>query len=309
MYLTPETFFSLYPIGYEIGRGEYGRVYNTHSPDQYAIKKFAEFGPDFFNELNIHSKVICPNILRPLAWTCFVNTDSSQKNPYMVYPKAIPIHQINISREKLHKDLLNAVSFLLKHGIAHRDIKPDNVMYYKGNVVLIDLGLASEAVWSDNSWVMSGPAYAQPFRHPQYNFNGPNSIEMELYALGKVLHTVIPNLEPNPIGLILYPDPNLNNLLYNRLTDWIREYCRENTLPEAVCNDAITLYQRIIGIVSNEKYIAAILYLAISIHHSCSYSIQQVTEGMNISNGIEEEIINILIFVKGFIRYSHPKTL
>ncbi len=81
-------------------------------------------------------------------------------------------------------ELLQGLAYLHRHGIVHRDIKPDNLLYSGGRLRLLDFGLVSEAnLVSDLSGTL---AYIAP-----EVFNGNTcSAQSDLYAVGLIAYEV-----------------------------------------------------------------------------------------------------------------------
>ncbi len=89
--------------------------------------------------------------------------------------------------------LCNAIAFAHSRGIAHRDMKPDNVMIGEfGEVYLIDWGVACRtgATSRDgdgNPVVVGTPAYMAP----EMARGGPIEEETDVYLLGATLHEIL----------------------------------------------------------------------------------------------------------------------
>ena len=90
--------------------------------------------------------------------------------------KRLPIEEC----VRLGAAMASALSFLHKHGLIHRDVKPSNIIFVGGVPKLADIGLVTDA--SDiNSYVGT-----EGFIPPE----GPGSMSADIYALGKVLYEI-----------------------------------------------------------------------------------------------------------------------
>ena len=88
-----------------------------------------------------------------------------------------------ISREQA-AELCDAVAYIHKAGVIHRDIKPDNVLVRKdnGHIVLIDFGLADKVDFC----VLKGGAGTSQFAAPE-QWTGDISPAIDIYGIGGVL--------------------------------------------------------------------------------------------------------------------------
>lgn len=122
-YLDQQEFFKVYPLGNQIGSGFFGTVYDS---GKYAIKKF-DSNPmllEFSQELNFYASVNHPCIMKPLAWTVM------KSQAYLTMKQGIQtaVSEGKISVSQIICDTLSAIAFLNDNGIAHCDIKPDNII-------------------------------------------------------------------------------------------------------------------------------------------------------------------------------------
>jgi len=120
--------------------------------------------------------------------------------------------------EKTALNIIGAVARALehahKHGIIHRDIKPDNIMVTReGQVKLADLGLARSSEKPD-TLTIEGTALGTPYYMAPEQVRGETDIDTraDIYALGATLyHTVT--------GEFPYAGPNASAIMARHLSD------------------------------------------------------------------------------------------
>jgi CHASE2 domain-containing sensor protein len=95
--------------------------------------------------------------------------------------RRIPIHQcLTIGME-----LCDGLDFLHHHGLTHRDIKPQNIIFVKNRPKFTDLGLVAEIRPDDQRGTAVGtPGYMPPA--PEV----PGTPQADIYALGMVLYVI-----------------------------------------------------------------------------------------------------------------------
>jgi TolB-like protein/tetratricopeptide (TPR) repeat protein len=183
--LLPELLVDRYQVGRELGRGGMARVYLArdlkHGRD-VAIKVLrpelaASLGHDrFLREIEVAARLNHPNIV-PLY-----DSGETSGSLYFVMPyEEGPSLRGRLARDgalpvsdalNLLRDVARALAYAHEHGVVHRDIKPDNVMFAGGAAVVTDFGIAKavSAALTDvagptltqSGSVIGTPAYMAP---------------------------------------------------------------------------------------------------------------------------------------------------
>jgi CHASE2 domain-containing sensor protein len=85
--------------------------------------------------------------------------------------------------------LSDALEFLHSQRLAHRDIKPNNIIYVKGVPKFADIGLVTDIRETDESRTYIGtPGFIPP--------EGPGTAAADVYSLGKVLYVLCTGHDP-----------------------------------------------------------------------------------------------------------------
>jgi|tagenome__1003787_1003787.scaffolds.fasta_scaffold20916154_2 serine/threonine protein kinase len=109
----------------------------------------------------------------------------------------------------LGAQLLPALMALHRRGLAHLDVKPDNVVLRDGRPVLIDFGSARR-IGSEQP--PGRPVGTEGYASPAQEACEPVSAEMDLYSLGRTLAEACGRL-PDSLQFLLAPGPSTGQAL------------------------------------------------------------------------------------------------
>ncbi|MGK2934179.1 MAG: protein kinase domain-containing protein, partial [Gemmatimonadaceae bacterium] len=205
-------FTGRYTIERELGRGGAAIVYLAHDNRQerhVALKVLhkelaqAIGAQRFLREIKHSSALQHPHLLTIL------DSGESRGTLYYVMPyMADGSLRTRIAKEKqlpideaiaITRDVGEALAYAHSHGIVHRDIKPDNVLFSGNRACLADFGIARavDSVASDTltstGLVVGTPAYMSPEQASGEKVVDPRS---DQYSLACLLYEMITGLPP-----------------------------------------------------------------------------------------------------------------
>ena len=201
-----------YSVVEELGRGSMSRVFRAidtkHNRDvaikvlqpEISISLAAE---RFLREIEIVSRLLHPHVL-PLY-------DSGDADGLLYH--VTPLIDGETIRDRLDRDrqfpvdealrlageVADGLDYAHGQGVIHRDIKPDNILLYKGHALIADFGLARAVTigggerLTQTGFVVGSPAYMSPEQA-----RGEDTIDgrSDLYGLACVLYEMLAGEPP-----------------------------------------------------------------------------------------------------------------
>lgn len=197
-----------YRLDRELGRGGMSTVYlalDVKHHRQVAIKVLhpdsaAVLGPErFLREIEIAARFHHPNILPVLS--------SGQADDFIYY--VMPFIEGGTLRERLSREgslpltqslriaaqVADALGYLHSNNLAHRDVKPENIMLHANRALLTDFGLiqaisesGSDRLTTSGALAVGTPQYMSP---EQMSGSGEVDGRADEYSLGCVLYEML----------------------------------------------------------------------------------------------------------------------
>ncbi len=207
-----EALVRTYTIDRELGRGGMATVYLAQDikHDRVVALKVlhpdlaASLGPDrFLREIHLAARLNHPHIL-PLF-------DSGDAEGFLYY--VMPYVEGESLRERLDREqqlpieeavhhgraIASALDYAHRQNIVHRDVKPENVMLYEGEAMVMDFGIAKavSAVGSETltqtGMMVGTPAYVSPEQAAgETNLDGRS----DQYSLACMIYEMITGERP-----------------------------------------------------------------------------------------------------------------
>ena len=160
----------------------------------------------FRREIQIVARLQHPCIV-PVLTTGFMEDVPYYTMPFVsgesLRAKITAGHQFSLPRAvRVIRDVASAIAYAHEHGVAHRDLKPDNVLLSSGYAVVTDFGIAKAAAsvrGGDDSELTSAgmtvgtPAYMAP---EQASADPAADHRVDIYALGVLAFEVLTGQRP-----------------------------------------------------------------------------------------------------------------
>lgn len=237
MILNSGYSFGRYVIQERIGQGGMAVVYKAFDPElnrDVAIKiiRTGAFSPDtldraflrFKREAKVLAQLNHANIVKVLDY------GESDGAPYLVmeFLEGLTLKTVRkpMSVEnavKLIRPIVNALAYIHRQGLLHRDVKPSNIMFTEdGRVMLMDFGIAKwiESSEDQTNLTATGIGIGTPeYMAPEQGWGRSIDRRADEYALSVVFYELITGRKPfqgaTPIEVLTkqvvepFPDPRM----------------------------------------------------------------------------------------------------
>ena len=192
-----------------IGEGSYGLIYlveNIHNRRQYALKKI--LCKDLYeiikhkNQLELIYSMKHKNIME-IYNLQYKHLDNTTYAIYILMERAQNDWSIDIRKRIINKkpykedeiinilkQVVSALAYLQRRNIAHRDIKPQNILLFKGNIFKVaDLGEAKNVNNSNKQMTLRGSElYMSPSLYSVHKYNKKeafhDAFKSDVFSLG-----------------------------------------------------------------------------------------------------------------------------
>ena len=165
--------------------------------------QFSAIKKQFVREARQMAKLTHPNVLG--VHQVFEENNTA----YMALDHVVGLDLISVSEDQPERltnsflvsvleQMLEAITFIHKHGVLHRDISPDNILVDdNGHVTLIDFGAAQEHTLGGGSNFPTIMAVKDGYSpHEFYTTHIPHDFSSDLYSLGATLYHLITGYPP-----------------------------------------------------------------------------------------------------------------
>jgi tetratricopeptide (TPR) repeat protein len=209
--LVHETLNGRYRIERELGRGGMATVYLARDLDhdrQVAIKVLradlsAAVGAErFLAEIRVTAKLQHPHILSlydsghigDLLYYVMPYIAGESLRQRLERERRLPIDEAT----RIACEIASALDAAHGHGVIHRDVKPENILFADGRAMVADFGIAlalsdAQPRLTKTGVVLGTPQYMSP---EQATGDGPIDRRTDIYALGSIMFEMLAGEPP-----------------------------------------------------------------------------------------------------------------
>lgn len=215
-----------YQILGEIGSGGMGIVYHAYdrlTGEEVALKQVTEPADDTIDTVSHDSRMSLASEFRLLASLRHPNVISVIDYGFSTDPATLDLPYYTMEylpdarwltqttadmplevRLELLVQLLDAIVYVHRRGILHRDLKPGNVLVVNGQVRVVDFGLSTMPSQPEITGEDDQPAGTMPYMAPELlETNQASSVASDLYAVGVMAYEVLAGRHPYPMENIV----------------------------------------------------------------------------------------------------------
>jgi serine/threonine protein kinase/tetratricopeptide (TPR) repeat protein len=231
-----------YRLERELGRGGMATVYlatDLRHDRPVALKVLhpqlaASLGPErFLREIKLAARLQHPHILTVLdsgdaagrLWFTMPYIEGESLRDRLVREKQLAVEDaVRIAREAA-----DALDYAHRHGVIHRDVKPENILLSDGHALVADFGIA-RALGGDEHLTETGMAVGTPAYMSPEQAAGERDLDgrTDIYSLGTVLYELLAGEPP-------FAGPTMQAMAARRLSSEapsVRQY--RPAVPEPV---------------------------------------------------------------------------
>ncbi len=230
-----------YAIERELGQGGMAVVFLAHDlrhERKVAVKVLrpeisAEIGADrFLREIKMAAGLTHPHILPVhdsgeaggLLFYVMPSMEGHSLRERLDHERQLPLEEsLRITRE-----VASALDYAHRHGVVHRDVKPENILLHEGNAMVADFGigkaLSARASITQTGMVVGTPAYMSPEQA-----SGGTEVDgrSDLYSLACVLYEMLSGEPP-------FTGPTAQAIIAKRFVSEIPKVRTARDVPEEV---------------------------------------------------------------------------
>ena len=197
-----------YQLSEEIGRGRFGTIFRCFHPlsnEPYACKLIdksllhdstdrdcLQNEPKFMSRLSPHPSIL--QIFHVFEDDQYLSIVMDLCQPHTLFDRMVdgPIQESQAAA--LMKNLLEAVAHCHRLGVAHRDIKPDNILFDSAdNLKLADFGSAE---WFGDGRSMSGVVGTPYYVAPEVLLGREYDEKVDVWSCGVILYIMLAGIPP-----------------------------------------------------------------------------------------------------------------
>ncbi|RDX68022.1 Phosphoenolpyruvate carboxylase kinase 1, partial [Mucuna pruriens] len=203
-----EALKTQYKVSEEIGRGRFGTIFrclDPHTNESLACKlidkslladptdrQCLQNEPKFMSLLSPH-----PNILQIIDFfedDQFLSIVMDLCQPHTLFDRMLHCPFPEPQAASLINTLLQAVAHCHRCGVAHRDIKPDNILFDSaGNLKLADFGSAE---WFGDGSTMTGVVGTPYYVAPEVLMGRDYDEKVDVWSCGVILYIMLAGIPP-----------------------------------------------------------------------------------------------------------------
>jgi serine/threonine protein kinase len=174
--------------------------------DTYVIKRYLCDGNTQFKrairELTFLTSLDHPHICKLLKWEYYLNTAGICIID-LYLPRGTDIDYQKIDIFIVAEAIISAQAYMHENGVAHHDMKPENLIFLDNRIQVIDFDIAEQCnAFLQAPGTISGYAFFETpgttvgYADPEYLPDEINSIKQDLYATAVTLYTIFMKVSP-----------------------------------------------------------------------------------------------------------------